>query len=151
MALGLAEVDRPGSLHVWKSLAGDWVINFPTKRDWRDPSRYEDIHSGLEALRSYLLEQGYVSVALPLGCGNGGLDWNKVSSMIKDALADVDAQILVFEPADSRNAGRAVRNKLTDEEVKSLTLLGFRQSESSDRANGEELPPTGRRAVLGYR
>lgn len=65
---------RPGRLHIWKSQVGDWVINFPTKRDWRDPSRYEDIGAGLEALRNYLSEQGSISVALPaLGCGNGGL------------------------------------------------------------------------------
>src|SRR5690348_6550875 len=52
---------RPGTLHIWKR-PGEWVINFPTKRAWRDPSRYEDILSGLEALREYLLAQGPISV-----------------------------------------------------------------------------------------
>jgi hypothetical protein len=32
---------KPGMMHIWKSLGGDWIINFPTKRDWREPSRYE--------------------------------------------------------------------------------------------------------------
>jgi O-acetyl-ADP-ribose deacetylase (regulator of RNase III) len=41
----------PGTMHVWKSLTGDWIINFPTKRDWREPSRYEDIDNGLDDLR----------------------------------------------------------------------------------------------------
>jgi O-acetyl-ADP-ribose deacetylase (regulator of RNase III) len=98
---------RPGKLHVWKNLLGEWVINFPTKRDWRDPSLYEDILSGLDALREYLLDHGHITVALPaLGCRHGGLDWAKVAPMIKDKLADLEARILVFEPADSINAGR---------------------------------------------
>src|SRR5437867_4467429 len=60
---------RPGAMHVWKNLMGEWVINFPTKRDWREPSRYEDILSGLDALRTYIREQGHISVAVPaLGC-----------------------------------------------------------------------------------
>ncbi len=131
---------RPGNLHVWKSLTGDWVINFPTKRDWRDPSRYEDILSGLEALRTYLRECGPISVALPsLGCGHGGLDWDKVSSMIKNSLGDLEARILVFEPEDSRKAGHAVRDKTTEEQIKALELLGFRPSELSDWQRDEAL------------
>ncbi len=42
----------PGKLHVWKSLSGDWIINFPTKRHWRQKSRYDDIEAGLVALRA---------------------------------------------------------------------------------------------------
>src|SRR5437016_4645926 len=82
---------RPGSLHVWKAPSGDWVINFPTKRHWRNPSRYDDIERGLEALRDYLRGLGDVSVALPaLGCGYGGLDWERVSRMIADKLVGLE-------------------------------------------------------------
>jgi O-acetyl-ADP-ribose deacetylase (regulator of RNase III) len=134
---------RPGTLHVWKSLAGDWVINFPTKRDWRDPSRYEDILSGLDALRNYLREQGPISVALPaLGCGHGGLDWGKVSSMIKDSLGDLDVRVLVFEPADSRKAGLAAQDQRTQEHMKALEVLGFRSSELPRWQEGGGLPST---------
>ena len=78
---------RPGTMHVWKSLSGDWIINFPTKRDWREPSRYEDIDAGLDDLRGYLNWVGPVTVALPaLGCGHGGLDWKRVSGMIREKL-----------------------------------------------------------------
>lgn len=99
---------QPGRLDVWKTLT-DWIINFPTKQHWRDKSRYEDIQAGLEALRDYLAKQGGVRVALPaLGCGHGGLDWNRVSGMIRDCLGDLDAEIFVFEPADSIAAGHRV-------------------------------------------
>ena len=69
---------KPGKLHVSKKLFGDWIINFPTKRHWREPSRYEDIEAGLTALRKYLVEQGKVKVLLPaVGCGHGGLEWSR--------------------------------------------------------------------------
>lgn len=134
---------RPGRLHVWKNLAGDWVINFPTKRDWRAPSRYEDIYAGLQALRSYLRAQGAISVALPaLGCGHGGLEWSKVAPMIKDMLGDLDARILVFEPADSRKAG-ILRQQITEDQWRKLTQLSFHSSELPDWVADAGLASTG--------
>ena len=63
---------QPGRMHVWRQGSGPWIVNFPTKRHWREPSRYEDIEAGLGALRRYLQEQGHVSVAMPaVGCGLG--------------------------------------------------------------------------------
>jgi adenine-specific DNA methylase len=98
----------PGKLHVWKTLT-EWIINLPTKRHWRQKSRYEDIESGLAALKEYLAEQGDVKVALPaLGCGHGGLDWDRVSAMIRESLEDLEAEVFVFEPGDSRAVGHAV-------------------------------------------
>lgn len=133
---------RPGNLHIWKSLEGDWIINFPTKRDWQDRSRYEDIRSGLDALRTYLREQGPISVALPaLGCGHGGLDWNLVSAMIKDKLGDLEARILVFEPQDSLDAGRAARLQSVEEEIRALSDLGFRATGPLPRRGREGWPP----------
>lgn len=121
---------RPGLMHVWKNLYGDWVINFPTKRDWREPSRYEDILDGLEDLRRYLQNLGPIKVALPaLGCGHGGLDWNKISTMINEKLDGLDAHIFVFEPADSRNAGRVEKEQLSDKQISELEDFGFKSVE----------------------
>lgn len=51
-----------------------FIINFPTKRHWRQKSRLEDVASGLQALVAEVRERGISSVAVPpLGCGNGGL------------------------------------------------------------------------------
>ena len=101
---------RPGKLHVWKTPAGDWIINFPTKRHWHDKSRYEDVEAGLVALHDYLKDKGPVRVALPaLGCGHGGLDWSKVSVLIREHLKDLEAEIIVFAPGDSRAAGERAR------------------------------------------
>jgi O-acetyl-ADP-ribose deacetylase (regulator of RNase III) len=76
-----------------------YIINFPTKEHWKSGSKYEYIEKGLKALKEVLLEHNIKSVALPpLGCGNGGLDWNKIKPMIVAALNDVPSEIQVFEP-----------------------------------------------------
>lgn len=137
----------PGTMHVWKSLTGDWIINFPTKRDWREPSRYEDIDAGLDDLRGYLDAVGPVTIALPaLGCGHGGLDWDRVSRMITDKLDGVDAHVLVFEPAASRQAGRTATERPTEDERKGAEQLGYKLIE---RDNLPALEAPGPLYVLG--
>ncbi|MCJ2184414.1 macro domain-containing protein [Novosphingobium sp. 1949] len=121
---------RPGQMYVWKSLEGDWIINFPTKRHWRNPSRYEDIEAGLDDLRAYLEGIGPVTVALPaLGCGNGGLDWGRVSNLIRDKLDGLNAHILVFAPSASHQAGRAATEAPTDDERAIVAALGYQTLE----------------------
>ncbi|WP_243479873.1 type II toxin-antitoxin system antitoxin DNA ADP-ribosyl glycohydrolase DarG [Orrella daihaiensis] len=86
-----------------------FIINFPTKRHWRDKSRIEDIESGLRALVSDLRRFNIESVAIPaLGCGLGGLDWDRVSQLIETIFSELpDVQVTVFEPQGAP-AARAV-------------------------------------------
>lgn len=83
-----------------------YIINFPTKRHWRDNSRIEDIEVGLRALVEEIERRDIQSIALPpLGCGLGGLDWNEVRAHIEPALAPLDGvRIVVFEPDDEPGA-----------------------------------------------
>jgi O-acetyl-ADP-ribose deacetylase (regulator of RNase III) len=117
---------RPGKLHIWRSPTGDLVVNFPTKRHWREKSRYDDIQAGLNALRDYLQNYKGIKVALPaLGCGNGGLDWARVAPMITEQLRELDAEIFVFEPADSLKLGKKVGRQSPEEVMQELETLGF--------------------------
>jgi O-acetyl-ADP-ribose deacetylase (regulator of RNase III) len=76
-----------------------WIVNFPTKQHWRDPSRLEWVQTGLQDLRRFLLAQGVQSVALPaLGAGLGGLSWPTVRAEIEAALADLPVDVRVYEP-----------------------------------------------------
>ncbi len=89
---------HPGKLHIWRTNT-EWIINFPTKRHWRNDSLYEDIGLGLKSLRKYLEDYGELTVLMPpLGCGNGNLKWNNVLTLIKDQLFDIKATIIVFKP-----------------------------------------------------
>ncbi len=90
---------RPGRLHIWRS---PWIINLPTKRHWRDPSRLDDVAAGLDALRDYLTPLGPVTVALPaLGCGRGGLDWPRVRDLVEAKLRGLPAIVHVYAPPTS--------------------------------------------------
>lgn len=117
---------RPGSLHIWRT-STEWILNFPTKRHWRENSKYGDVEDGLKALRMYLDSIVHpVRVAMPaLGCGHGGLDWPKVSKLIERHLATTTtAEIFVFEPADSRWAGGGPAQQKQPEDTLQLDLFG---------------------------
>lgn len=80
-------------------------MNLPTKRHWREGSRYEDVAAGLRALRDYLAQFPGVRVAMPaLGCGNGGLDWTRVLAMLHEHLGDLAADVQVVEPERARSS-----------------------------------------------
>ncbi len=78
-----------------------YLINFPTKRHWRDKSRIEDIELGLDALVREITKRGIRHIAIPpLGCGLGGLEWLEVKQQIEQKLANLDGvRITVFEPS----------------------------------------------------
>ena len=111
---------RIGHVFVTENHALDgpqWLINFPTKKHWRQPSRLEWIVTGLEDLRRVVEEKGIHSIALPpLGCGNGGLDWSDIRPVIERELGQLhDVDVWVFEPTPKYQnvAKRAGVMKLT--------------------------------------
>jgi O-acetyl-ADP-ribose deacetylase (regulator of RNase III) len=89
------------------------IINFPTKTNWRLPSEYSYISFGLEKLKELIIEKKINSIAIPpLGAGNGGLDWDRVKSMIIKQLGGLDASIYLYEPT------KAITEALKKERVK---------------------------------
>jgi len=75
----------PGIMHSYYSNIGSqqWIINFPTKDDWRNPSQLEYVEVGMQDLVSFVARHGIESIAIPaLGCGLGGLDWDDVKPVI---------------------------------------------------------------------
>lgn len=96
---------RPGRVLVWPTRrpAPRWIVHFPTKRHWRDPSRLEDIDAGLRDLAASVRRHRMSSVALPpLGCGLGGLDWASVRPLLEAHLADLPCAVIALRPAPPR-------------------------------------------------
>ncbi len=95
---------RVGGMHVFDRGAsissGRWIVNFPTKRHWREPSRIADIDAGLVDLVAVVRRLGIKSIAIPpLGCGLGGLNWNEVRPRIESAFeAEKEVRVLLFCP-----------------------------------------------------
>ncbi len=91
-----------------------YIINFPTKRHWRDKSRIIDIESGLEDLVAEIKQRGIWSIAVPaLGCGLGGLEWSEVRPRIEKAFTSLpDVHVWLFEPQDTQKSDTMNKSKL---------------------------------------
>lgn len=78
-----------------------YIINFPTKRHWRAPSKLEYIEEGLSNLHKTIQELGIRSIAIPpLGTGNGGLSWSAVEPMIISKLGDLEnVDVRLYAPS----------------------------------------------------
>lgn len=77
-----------------------YILNFPTKADWRQPSRLEYIRAGLEDLVRLVRALGLRSLAVPaLGTGLGGLDWGQVKPLMEEALGALpQVEVWVYLP-----------------------------------------------------
>ncbi|MFZ4525723.1 MAG: type II toxin-antitoxin system antitoxin DNA ADP-ribosyl glycohydrolase DarG [Chlorobium sp.] len=77
-----------------------YIVNFPTKKHWRNPSEIGWITDGLRDLQKKIVAWHIESIAIPpLGCGNGGLEWRVVKSEIEKALHDLPIDIQIYEPS----------------------------------------------------
>ncbi len=88
-----------GKLYLYNEEPDQWVLNFPTKKHWRQPSKPEYIEKGLaEFVRRYE-SMGIESIAFPkLGCGNGELNWERqVKPLMERYLSDLPVEIFVHE------------------------------------------------------
>lgn len=103
---------RVGTMFVTRErdLTGQrWIINFPTKKHWRNPSKIEWIRDGLKDLVRVIRENSIRSVAVPpLGCGNGGLEWSQVRREMEAAFAEIpNVHITIYAPvATYQNAAK---------------------------------------------
>jgi len=154
---------QPGRMFVFETgqlMNPRFIINFPTKRDWRGKSRLEDIEKGLVALVEEIRSRNIRSIAIPpLGAGLGGLDWGQVRSRIVDALQGIeDLHAIVYEPIASdgetpvnrsttppkMTVGRALLIALMDRYLNGLldpcvTLLELHKLMYFLQASGEQL------------
>lgn len=67
-----------GKLWLYKT-DDKWVLNFPTKKHWKNNSEYEYIELGMQKFLETYKDKNIKSIAFPmLGCNNGGLNKDKV-------------------------------------------------------------------------
>lgn len=93
---GLVKLGEP---YLYRDLFGKSVVNFPTKKHWRSPSRLKDIESGLDYFVEHYEDWKIESVAFPpLGCGNGGLEWTEVGPLMYKKLSSLKIPIELYAP-----------------------------------------------------
>lgn len=90
-----------GKLWLYKA-SHKWILNFPTKKHWRNKSRVEYIEAGLKEFAEIHASEEIESISFPmLGCGNGGLDWNsQVKPLMEKYLGrlPIDISIHQYQP-----------------------------------------------------
>ena len=90
---------EPGRPYLFRRSVTPWILNVPTKRHWRDPSRLPDIEAGLAFLAAHYREWGIESLAVPaLGCGNGQLNWQEVGPVLVERLGHLNIPVELYAP-----------------------------------------------------
>lgn len=98
-----------------------WFLLFATKQNWRNPSKMEYIHDGLQWLKENAVKNGITSLAMPaLGCGLGGLRWEEVLPIMCQTLRELDIPCEIYLPQEAgkvmREAGE-VMEKLSEKHL----------------------------------
>jgi O-acetyl-ADP-ribose deacetylase (regulator of RNase III) len=86
-----------GQLWLYKT-PNKWVLNFPTKIHWRNPSKVEYIEAGLMKFIENYSKWGIHSIAFPpLGCGNGELDFgSQVKPLMESYLKNLPMYSFIY-------------------------------------------------------
>lgn len=115
----------PGKLWIWKK-SQNWILNFPTKIDWKHPSRIEYIEQGLDKFVATYRERGITSIAFPLlGTLNGGIDESMSLEIMTSRLEKCDIPIEIYK-YDIRKPDRLMillRTKLAGLNARELASL----------------------------
>lgn len=77
--------------------ADHWLLMFPTKENWRNPSKLEYIEKGLMKFVQTYAEKSITSIAFPrLGCGNGELNWSDVKPIMEKYLKNLPIDVYIY-------------------------------------------------------
>ena len=87
-----------GEPYMWQGIDKK-ILNFPTKNDWKQPSKREYIISGLDFFINHYREWNIQSIAFPpLGCGQGKLPWLDVKNIMINKLSLIDIPVDIYYP-----------------------------------------------------
>ncbi len=85
-----------GKLMLWYA-PDHWLLQFPTKIHWRNPSKLEYIEEGLMTFVRKYADYNIASIAFPkLGCGNGELSWDIVRPLMEKYLKNLPIDVYVY-------------------------------------------------------
>ena len=85
-----------GKLMLWNA-PDHMVLLFPTKENWRNPSKTDYIERGLQRFVNTYAEKNITSIAFPkLGCGNGELNWDDVRPVMERYLKPLPIDIYIY-------------------------------------------------------
>lgn len=96
-----------------------WILLFPTKVNWRNPSKIEYLEEGLKKFVNTYSDKGITSIAFPkLGCGNGELSWNDVKPVMERYLKSLPITIYIYVGIDQTQTPEHIAQQETLEWLK---------------------------------
>lgn len=113
-----------GRLWIYKT-SDRWILNFPTKKHWRYPSKVEFLHAGLEKFIGTYKEKGIESIAFPLlGADKGGIPQSQSLSIMKQYLerADIHVHIYKYDPRAKDDLFEMTKKWLLSKDVVQISL-----------------------------
>jgi hypothetical protein len=115
-----------GLLWLYKG-SDHWILNFPTKRKWKDVSRPEYLHAGLRKFEATYRQKKIESIAFPLlGAQHGGLAADQVIEIMLPYLRRCEILVEIYRydplaPDDKYSEFKRHFLALSDVEVKDGT------------------------------
>lgn len=92
-----------GNLWIYKLTKDDnemykYILNFPTKKHWKYPSKEEYLEKGLKKFVATYKEKGIISIAFPLlGASKGGIEEDVSIKIMKKYLDEIDIQVEIWK------------------------------------------------------
>lgn len=117
-----------GSLWLYKS-TDRWILNFPTKKHWKDPSKECYLHDGLRKFIQTYKEKKIQSIAFPLlGSQHGGIDGIRSLEIMESYLKRCEIPVEIYRydqyaPDDLYDRFRNLITSMSIDEIKSETGL----------------------------
>lgn len=122
---------RIGKLMLWYGV-DHWILNFPTKEHWRSPSKIEYIEAGLKKFSEKYLDFNISSAAFPpLGCGNGGLQWEDVRPLMEKYLDNISADIYIYV-SRYESTSHSLKQDWTTKKMKDFSFSGLEENLASN-------------------
>lgn len=113
----------PGILWLYRSTYPQ-VLNFPTKTDWKQPSRVEYLEQGLQKFCDTYKDKEISSIAFPLiGADKGGLSEELSRSVMRrylEPLKDLHVEIYSYDPYASDDVFNDLKQLILSRDIASL-------------------------------
>ncbi|MCT7981338.1 macro domain-containing protein [Laspinema olomoucense] len=117
-----------GQLWLYKS-SRRWVLNFPTKKHWKNPSQVKFLELGLQKFVDTYRQKEITSIAFPLlGTQHGGIPQKKSLEIMKFYLGqcDLPIEIYIYDPGSTDDIFPDIKSRflsLKDETIVEITGL----------------------------
>jgi len=132
-----------GKLWIYKS-PDRWVLNFPTKRHWRQSSEEDFLHAGLEKFTSTYQARGISSIAFPLlGAQMGGITAERSLEIMLEHLGHCAISVEIYRytpdaPDDLYEEFKSRFLQLNTQQIKARSGLGAQAMQSLRDALADE-------------